>query len=363
MATGTPEEAGNWVEYCNGTGETYYANLRRKDGYPEPFNGKFWGIGNEEKAEPDCGKDQNPDDYVKDTWQFIKLMKLNDPNIKIVLAGEYDLHWTKTVLDGLNTVCDFISLHYYVRSADYLSLFERVEGLENALTRMDSLIKIYPQKVETFNKWYRFPPRQEPIKISLDEWGFWESEGTGVYNLEVGYEWRHALGTAIFLNIMMRNADKIGMATWAQTVNILAPIMTGKEGSICQTVFYPLEYFRKYCGGITLKIKVESPLIDRNINSLDATASYDSKQNILTFTIINKNQTESIETAIQLKNRNIQKGVKIIRLTADSVNAKNQLGKKSIDVVKINETEKIPDKNKLIIPPASIVIYQCKIEK
>lgn len=27
-----------WVEYCNGTGNTYYANLRRKNGREEPYN-------------------------------------------------------------------------------------------------------------------------------------------------------------------------------------------------------------------------------------------------------------------------------------------------------------------------------------
>ncbi len=32
------------------------------------------------------------------------------------------------------------------------------------------------------------------------------------------------------------------------------------------------------------------------------------------------------------------------------------------DVVKIKEVENIPIKDKLIIPPASIVIYQCQIE-
>ena len=42
MATGSPEEAANWVEYCNGTTDTYYANLRRADGYNEPFNVKYW---------------------------------------------------------------------------------------------------------------------------------------------------------------------------------------------------------------------------------------------------------------------------------------------------------------------------------
>ena len=46
MGSGTPEEAMHWVEYCNGTGNTYYANLRRQHGYEAPFHVKYWGIGN-----------------------------------------------------------------------------------------------------------------------------------------------------------------------------------------------------------------------------------------------------------------------------------------------------------------------------
>ena len=34
LSTGSLEEAANWVEYCNGTENTYYANLRRSHGFP-----------------------------------------------------------------------------------------------------------------------------------------------------------------------------------------------------------------------------------------------------------------------------------------------------------------------------------------
>ena len=47
MATGTLMEALAWVEYCNGTKDTYYANMRRKNGHPEPYNIKYWALGNE----------------------------------------------------------------------------------------------------------------------------------------------------------------------------------------------------------------------------------------------------------------------------------------------------------------------------
>jgi hypothetical protein len=44
------EEALAWVEYCNGTKDTYYANLRRKNGHPEPYNVKYWALGNEVRS-------------------------------------------------------------------------------------------------------------------------------------------------------------------------------------------------------------------------------------------------------------------------------------------------------------------------
>ena len=47
FGTGTLKEALAWVEYCNGTKNTYYANLRRKHGREEPYNIKYWALGNE----------------------------------------------------------------------------------------------------------------------------------------------------------------------------------------------------------------------------------------------------------------------------------------------------------------------------
>jgi len=34
-----------WLEYCNSTQDTYYANLRRKHGREEPYNVKYWALG------------------------------------------------------------------------------------------------------------------------------------------------------------------------------------------------------------------------------------------------------------------------------------------------------------------------------
>ena len=36
-----------WLEYCNSEQDTYYANLRRKNGREKPYNVKYWALGNE----------------------------------------------------------------------------------------------------------------------------------------------------------------------------------------------------------------------------------------------------------------------------------------------------------------------------
>lgn len=47
MGTGTLVDALAWVEYCNGDKDTYWANMRRKNGHEEPYNVKYWALGNE----------------------------------------------------------------------------------------------------------------------------------------------------------------------------------------------------------------------------------------------------------------------------------------------------------------------------
>ena len=48
VGTGTLEEALAWLEYCNGVGDSEYANMRRSNtGRHEPHKVKYWGLGNE----------------------------------------------------------------------------------------------------------------------------------------------------------------------------------------------------------------------------------------------------------------------------------------------------------------------------
>ncbi len=44
---GTPQEAAEWIEYCNGGSDTPLGRLRAEHGHPEPIGIRFWEVGNE----------------------------------------------------------------------------------------------------------------------------------------------------------------------------------------------------------------------------------------------------------------------------------------------------------------------------
>ena len=365
MATGTPEEAANWVEYCNGTGDTYYANLRRSHGFKEPFNVKYWGIGNEEYAETDAGRDQDVQQYIKDTWLFVKLMKLQDPSLKLVLVGNQDdTEWSRQVLEKLNPVCDFLAIHLYSIPADtsYNTLIKSIDQFEKPLLDMEALLSKFPAKVTNFNSWYRFPARTAPIQLAVDEWGIWDirsNRGKGLFQMEYQYNWSHALGVATFLNLFQRHSSSVGMATWAQTVNVLAPIMADSTGSYRQTIFAPLKAFRDFSGKYTLKPTTISPDMATGIKALDVSSSITDQGKQIVFTIVNRDAAHAINTAIKVDHlpNAFKKGtIRQITWSAGNLNAVNTYGHENAVSMKESRRKISPDHMNVLLAPASFTV-------
>ncbi|MBR6524952.1 MAG: hypothetical protein IKT57_03170 [Clostridia bacterium] len=246
MASGTPEEAGAWVEYCNGTEDTYYANLRRQHGYEEPFCVKYWCIGNECYAEPDIGVQHDVHTYIRDAKEFIKFMKLEDKSIKTVIVGCDDTPgWNKPVLDALQDFADYFSYHFYAAENDR-GLYGPFYGEKLFLDRiheLGELLDSYPEEPVNYSKWYRFPPRQDKIRLLVDEWNIWEYRDDEIYGLHMTYNWRDAVWAASMLNHFIGDIHIAG-CNMAQLCNIIAPIMADDQGSYEQTIFLPCEKYR-----------------------------------------------------------------------------------------------------------------------
>lgn len=336
MPTGTAEEAAHWVEYCNGTEDTYYANLRRSHGYEEPFNVKYWCIGNESYAEPDLGTQHDVNVYIRDAWEYTKYMKMTDESIKLVYVG-YDEAWNRAVLESLGAVCDYLSIHFYANTSggEYAPFAMTDQFAKSTLEPAFKLLDEFNEKEIDLNVWYRIPPRQGDIKIALDEWNIWNAGKTELsrYGVIQSYTWLNAVWTAEFLNLLIRNSDRIGIANMAQMVNVIAPIMAEKNGSYRQTTFYPMKLFREYAG---------KTYVPSSCDALDAVVT--ETDGVHTVLLANR-ENEAVELKLPFASG------KKITVTCPEAGCINTLEKDFVSV-----TEEPVENGGTVIPPCSVCI-------
>src|SRR5690606_30281797 len=90
VGTGSAEEAAAWVEYCNGALGTPGGQLRARDGHPEPYRVKYWGIGNETGYVHEIGA-SNAVEYAETYLAFASAMRAVDPEITLIASGLIDV--------------------------------------------------------------------------------------------------------------------------------------------------------------------------------------------------------------------------------------------------------------------------------
>ncbi len=84
LGLGDIDNARYWIEYTNIKNGTYYSDLRAKYGNPEPYNVKYWCLGNEVDGSPWIMGYKNAEDYCKIALQAAKALKAVDPSIKLI---------------------------------------------------------------------------------------------------------------------------------------------------------------------------------------------------------------------------------------------------------------------------------------
>jgi alpha-N-arabinofuranosidase len=83
---GSAREAAEEVEYCNGSVATRLGKMRAENGHPEPYNVRYWTIGNEMYGDWQFGYMALDQYWVKHNL-IVEAMKKVDPKIKVTVAG------------------------------------------------------------------------------------------------------------------------------------------------------------------------------------------------------------------------------------------------------------------------------------
>ncbi|MGL6195880.1 MAG: family 16 glycoside hydrolase, partial [Thermoguttaceae bacterium] len=105
-----PQEAADWVEYCNGSTSTKWGKLRAENGHPAPYKVKYWEIDNEVQG------GVTVQEYIEMVRKMVAAMKKVDPSIKIIVSGTHygpRLPWDQPLIEEIGDLFDYLSFHQY----------------------------------------------------------------------------------------------------------------------------------------------------------------------------------------------------------------------------------------------------------
>lgn len=330
---GDLREAKDWVEYCNGPAGTALADLRVKNGSPEPHNVRYWGIGNEVDGAWQIGY-KTPSEYARACTEYAKVMKWVDPSIKIVASAVS--HWEGAWLERIRLLMeqcaphiDYLSLHWYVGNPEddfsaYMCVPEMleqrlsaVEGLVEAVSLQRGIAKPIPLAVDEWNVWYRTHP-QYGIRAE-------ESKLEEIYNLE------DALVAALQLNLFLRHARTVRMANIAQVVNVIAPVFTNPDGLFLQTIFYPFELYSRTCGSHAVDALFSGDTFSsgdhKGVPMLDVAATINAGKRQLVLYAVNRSRQRFTETEIKLTSGVFTGDATVFVINGPDIEAENSFEK------------------------------------
>ena len=286
---GDDYSAAQEVEYCNASTDTIGGSWRAKNGSTEPFNVKYWCVGNEMFGAWQLGY-MSLNQYVLKHNRFAKAMWKVDPNLVLVGVGDLgaqneagDTGWSQGMLENCADYMDMISEHFYVgrtpwtEQGRYDTVAEHVDAMRQAIRHKAVEHRKLQDKMGLVG--------EKRIPIAMDEWNYWHR----VYaygELGCRYELSDALGIAVGLHEFFRSTDMIQMAHYAQTVNVIGCIKTTKTDAFLAATALPLIAYRQHFG--QKPIGVESSVAQE---ALDVVAGLTADGKALTIGVVNPEAT------------------------------------------------------------------------
>lgn len=349
-------DACNLLEYCNHESGTKYSDLRIKHGVEKPHKIKTWCLGNEMDGPWQLGH-KTMDEYGRLSVETARAMKTIDPSIEVVSYGSSykDMptfpEWEATTLNYNYDEIDYVSLHQYYGN--------RANDTANFLAQtvdMDEFIKTVKYTCDYIKAKKR---SKKTINLSFDEWNVWFHSNAeyddimknrpwqiGPALLEDIYNFEDALLVGLMLITLLKHSDRVKIACMAQLVNVIAPIMTEKNGPAWkQTIYYPYLHASKYGRGIALQSVISSPKHDTidftDVNDVESIAIYNEEKEEVTIFAVNRNLSDDINLECDVRSFDGYKIIEHIVLENNDMKAVNSIVKETVTPKLANRSELI----------------------
>jgi alpha-L-arabinofuranosidase len=367
VGSGTVQELADWVKYTNHkAGSSPMPLLREQNGRKEPWNVKYWGIGNEAWG---CGGNMKAEYYANIYRQYATFMAdwSNNDRIQRIASGanSSDYNWTEVLMRDIPlNMLEGVALHHYSvidwnkkSSATDFSEEEYFTTMKRALM-MEELVARHATIMD------KYDPAKK-VALVVDEWGGWYDvePGTNGAFLYQQNTMRDAMIAGVTLNIFNNHSDRVRMANLAQTINVLqAVVLTKDEKIILTPTYHVLEMYNVHQDATMLPIKITSndyTLSKESVKAVSVSASVDSNK-LVHISLANIDSKKSQDITIDL--RGIKMGNVSGRvLSSEKLQDHNTFeNPQKIKPVPYKGVTITGNQLKLSLPPFSVVVLELK---
>ncbi len=335
IASGTPKEAAEWVEFMNKKEETRV---------------EYWELGNEVYGDWDKGY-MKPAKYAAVIKAFASAMKKADPLIKI--GADWATSWTEDfnikLLKLAGEYIDFVSYHWY---PNHTSPNHKYEGkihpdpeemMANSL-QIPAIVQRMRWLVEKY-----VPKRKDKIEFTFLEWdGAWDGPNSDFspYSQEI-VQW--SLANAIFYADALGQFAQNGVAVAAQYMlqGIDFGLIRGwdKEAGwggqpwderTVRPKALAIKLLSKYFGNVLLASSVQgSPVYYKKtdwwpdsyvgeVPYVSAYASIEERSGDIALVLINKHQKENLKVKLFLEGVSVDEKARLFVLNGPDILAQNE---------------------------------------
>jgi alpha-N-arabinofuranosidase len=365
-----------WVEYCNApAGSTALADARAASGSAEPYNVRYWGVGNESWG---CGGNFTAREYAVEFRRYTSWVPQQGNPLSLIASGPNsdDWEWTQGFFDEIarkdkelfSSIFGW-ALHYYSWNLSRGRTQDWDEGKGDALkfdvedwyeilregARLESLIEGHWQAMDQFDP-------EHHVKLVVDEWGPWYRPGSQLTPgnfLEQLPTLRDAVFSAMTLDIFNRHPEKVAMASPAQLINCLNSLYLAHEDRFCTTpVGHVFGMYSAHQGNRALRTVVSAPAADyvrdgkpASFWGLQGSASLRDRELVLT--VVNPDVSHACETEIVIRGAEVGSGTLTV-LTGSDLHAHNSFEQPNEVIPREKEVRATGKIVKIKIPAASV---------
>lgn len=333
--TGTMEEMSDWVEYCNQT-VGKYARMREKNGHKEPYNIKYWSVGNENWGGHETGA-KTVGEWGPLVRESSKMIRAADIRTKLLAAATPNEKWTLPLLQNAGYLLDYVCLHHYgqILAINYRPWYywDSILHCDDADRNIDGVRRIIDKA--------RLTGR---VKIAYDEWNLrgWHHPWHGDFRrgMNVGarrkndtastYTMADAVYTACQLNAFLRNCDIVEIACFAPVVNTTGLVFVHENGVLKRTTYHVYDMYVNGLLPYRLSVDQEGEILHGHriqTRVFDAVVTCDEQKTKYAIALVNKSPDKVTPVKIDFASlgKTAPASVKAKVLTGDSPDAFNTI--------------------------------------